>query len=100
MSVTSDRALDGSMKFHYCPHASGCRSVIRNLNASPFFNIGRVSVALEFAIPENSSTWIVSSKTFSLIFMLTQLLNIAAAVTEFSCCFSVKCSEFQASLVL
>ena len=75
VSVTSDRALDGSMKFHYCPHASGCRSVIRNLNASPFFNIGRNSVALEFTIPENSSTWIVSFKNIYSDFYLDSIVE-------------------------
>ena len=60
VSITSDRALDGTVRFHYCPHTSGCRSVIRNLNAATFFDIGRTSVGLEFTIPANSSTWIVS----------------------------------------
>ena len=60
VTVTSDRAVDGSVKFHYCPHVSGCRSVIRNFNRSPFFDIGRNSVALQFSIPGGASTWIVS----------------------------------------
>ena len=60
VKVTSDRAVEGSIKFHYCPHASGCRSVIKDLAGSPFFDIERKTVALEFEIPMNSSTWIVS----------------------------------------
>jgi len=75
VSVTSDRALDGSMKFHYCPHASGCRSVVRNLIASPLFNIGRNSVALEFTIPENSSTWIVSVKNIYCDFYVESIIE-------------------------
>lgn len=63
VKVTSDRAVEGSIKFHYCPHASGCRSVIKNLAGSPFFDIERKTVALEFEIPMNSSTWIVSFQT-------------------------------------
>ena len=59
VSITSDRALDGTVKFHYCPHASGCRSVIRDLNSENIFDIGRISVGLEFNIPANASTWIV-----------------------------------------
>lgn len=60
VSITSDRALDGTVKFHYCPHTSGCRSVVRDVNVKHLFNLGRTSVGVEFNIPENASTWIVS----------------------------------------
>lgn len=87
VTVTSDRALDGSMKFHYCPHASGCRAVIRNLAGSPFFNIGRNSVALEFDIPANSSTWIVSFQSFMCTIVMTcrdiQILVLYINVGDF-----------------
>lgn len=59
VSITSDRAVGGTVKFHYCPHASGCRSVIRDINSENIFDIGRTTVGLEFNIPANASTWIV-----------------------------------------
>ncbi|XP_068678125.1 laminin subunit alpha-like [Montipora foliosa] len=58
VSITSDVALDGTVKFHYCPHTSGCRSVVRDANVAHLYDMGRTSVGVEFTIPENASTWI------------------------------------------
>ena len=60
VTLTSDQAAQGSMRFKYCPHASGCRSVVKNNAGDVFFEFGGPDVALEVAIPQNASAWIVS----------------------------------------
>ena len=60
VTLASGDVITGSVKFRYCPHASGCRAVVNSNAANGLFLLNRRSVPIEVEIPQNSSVWIVS----------------------------------------
>ena len=60
VSVDNVASSPGVVNFKYCPHASGCRTVVKNGGGTNVYAFERDLTSLRINVPEGRDVWVVS----------------------------------------
>ena len=65
VSVDNVASFPGVVNFNYCPHASGCRTLVKNGGGSNVYTLADAETSLRINVPEGRDVWVVSFLQFS-----------------------------------
>ena len=59
-SVDNAGSISGIAKFDYCPHTSGCRTLLKDGSGTNLYTIGKGPLNIRMQVPRKKDVWIVS----------------------------------------